>query len=161
MSKAKAAALRQVDYIKQQEVVAAPATRVAVAPEQLKYATLLLYGAWSGIALLAVSFFLYMTGILSSYVPPQEIPQYWGMKASQYLAVVGAPHGWGWLKMVGYGDYINYIGIAFLGSLTVVGYLILLPAYLAKKDVSYSFIVTAEILILTLAASGILKVGGH
>lgn len=161
MSKAKAAALRQVDYIKKEDVVAAPATRVSVAPEQLKYANLLLYGAWSGIAMLAISFCLYMTGILSSYVPPQEVQKYWGMKASQYLAAVGAPHGWGWLKMVGYGDYLNLIGIAFLGSLTVVGYLILLPAYLAKKDVPYSVIVTAEILILTLAASGILKVGGH
>jgi hypothetical protein len=43
-----------------------------------------------------------------------------------------------------------------------VGYLVLLlPAYIRKKDLSYAAIVTVEILVLTLAASGILKVGAH
>jgi hypothetical protein len=155
MSKAKSAALRKVDYVSKQEAVAAPAARVEVAPEQLRYANLLLYGAWSGIAYLMVSFVLYMTGILSAFVPPQEISKYWGMKVSQYIAATGAPHGWGWLKMAGHGDYLCLVGVAFLGGLTVIGYLNLLPAYLAKKDIPYSVIVALEITILVLAASGI------
>ncbi len=155
MSKAKAAALRQVDYVKKEEIVAAPAVNLGVPPEQIRYATLLLYGAWSGIAMLAVSFCLYMSGIMSAFIPPQEIQKYWGMKLPQYLAATGAPHGWGWLKMMGHGDYLCLIGVAFLGSLTVVGYLNLLPAYLAKKDIPYSVIAAAEILLLCLAASGI------
>lgn len=161
MPNAKVTALKKTDYVKKEDVVAAPASTLQVAAEQIKYANMLLYGAWTGILLLAVSFVLYVTGILSSYMPPQEVSKYWGMKASEYLAATNSPHGWGWLKMVGYGDYLNLIGVAFLGTLTVVGYLILLPAYLAKKDVPYSVIVTTEILVLTLAASGILKVGGH
>jgi hypothetical protein len=39
--------------------------------------------------------------------------------------------------------------------------LILLPAYLSKKDMPYTFIVLTEIVVLVLAASGILAVGGH
>lgn len=155
MSEAKSAALRKVDYVSKEEALAAPAARVEVAPEQIRYANLLLYGAWSGIAYLLISSVLYMTGILSAYVPPQEISKYWGMKVSQYLAATGAPHGWGWLKMVGHGDYLCLIGVAFLGVLTVVGYLNLLPAYLAKKDIPYSIIAAVEIIILLLAASGI------
>jgi len=63
--------------------------------------------------------------------------------------------------MLGYGDYLNYIGLALLGTLTIAGYLILLPAYLKKKDMAYTAIVIIEVLVLSLAASGILKVGGH
>lgn len=137
------------------------AVKVEVAPEQLKYATLLLYGSWGGIAILALTFTLYVTGLVSSYIPPAQMQLYWGMKASDYLAATGAPHGWGWFSMVGFGDYMNLIGIALLGGLTVIGYLILLPAYMAKKDKIYATIVVTEILVLTLAASGVLKVGGH
>ncbi|MCL6634411.1 MAG: DUF1634 domain-containing protein [Peptococcaceae bacterium] len=138
-----------------------PAAKVEVAPEQLRYANLLLYGSWTGIALLAVTFVLYLGGIMPSYIPPSQMPQYWGMKASQYLQATGAPHGWGWLSMLGYGDYLNLVGIAFLGALTIIGFLILLPAYLAKNDKIYAAIVATEVLVLTLAASGILKAGGH
>ncbi|MCL6638857.1 MAG: DUF1634 domain-containing protein [Firmicutes bacterium] len=161
MAKSKVTALKQVDYHKKEEAAPQPAAKVLVAPEQLKYATLLLYGAWSGIAIMVVTFTLYITGILSSFVPPAQMPQYWGMKASQYLTATGAPHGWGWFSMLGYGDYLNYIGLALLGALTVIGYLILLPAYLKKKDWAYSAIVATEIIVLSLAASGILKAGGH
>lgn len=164
MSDLKAAALKEnVKPQKVREIAPAPKTgaKVEVAPEQLKYATLLLYGSWAGIAVLAVTFTLYMTGLISSFIPPEQMQLYWGMKASEYLRATGAPHGWGWFSMIGYGDYLNYLGIALLGGLTIAGFLILLPAYLAKKDNTYAAIVTVEILVLTLAASGILKVGGH
>jgi len=134
---------------------------VEVAPEQVKYANLLLYGSWAGIFALLISFALYMSGIMPSYVEPSQMQYYWTMKASDYLAAANVPHGWGWLKMVGYGDFLPLLGIAWLGILTILGYFILLPAYIKKKDGIYSAIVVLEILVLTLAASGILKVGGH
>lgn len=134
---------------------------VEVAPEQIKYANLLLYGGWAGIFTLLVTFALYMTGIMPSYVEPSQMQYYWTMKASEYLAAANVPHGWGWLKMVGFGDFLPLVGIAWLGILTILGYFILLPAYMKKKDSIYTTIVVLEILVLTLAASGILKVGGH
>ncbi|KJS67439.1 MAG: membrane protein [Peptococcaceae bacterium BICA1-7] len=134
---------------------------VEVAPEQIKYANLLLYGGWAGIFTLLVTFALYMTGIMPSYVEPSQMQYYWTMKASEYLAAANVPHGWGWLKMVGFGDFLPLVGIAWLGILTILGYFILLPAYMKKKDNIYTTIVVLEILVLTLAASGILKVGGH
>ncbi|MCL4440364.1 MAG: DUF1634 domain-containing protein [Firmicutes bacterium] len=138
-----------------------PGTRVSVAPEQVKYANLLLYGSWLGIAVLGITFILYATGIMPSYIDPSQIQNFWGMKASAYLEAARVPDGWGWVGMLQYGDFIPLIGIAFLGGLTVIGYLILLPAYMSKKDKVYSVIVIAEILVLVLAASGILKSGGH
>ncbi|MFZ5647504.1 MAG: DUF1634 domain-containing protein [Bacillota bacterium] len=138
-----------------------PGARVAVPPEQIKYANLLLYGSWLGIVVLAITFMLYATGVMPSYIDPSQMQNYWGMKASDYLEAAKVPNGWGWLGMIGFGDFLPLIGIAFLGGLTVIGYLILLPAYLSKKDKIYSLIVIVEIIVLVLAASGILKAGGH
>lgn len=135
--------------------------KVFVAPEQIKYANLLLYGSWLGIVVLGITFILYATGIMPSYIDPSQMHNFWGMKASAYLEAANVPQGWGWLLMVKYGDFLPMVGIAFLGGLTVIGYLILLPAYLSKKDRVYSVIVVLEIAVLVLAASGILKAGGH
>lgn len=139
-----------------------PAQTVTIPVEQIKYANLLLYGAWSGIAMLAMSFIAYMLGLTKPFVEPSKMPDYWGMKVTDYVAQTGAPTGWQWFSMVGHGDYMNMLGIAFLAGLTIVGYTtLLLPAYLRKKDITYASIVGVEILVLVLAASGILAVGGH
>ncbi|MBF7084569.1 DUF1634 domain-containing protein [Desulfallas sp. Bu1-1] len=138
------------------------AVKVDVPPEQIKYANLLLYCSWAGIGILVLTFILYVTGLVGSYIPPAQVAQYWGLSAHEFLVETGAPSGWGWLGMLKYGDFLNLVGIAFLALLTIVGYLVLLlPAYIRKKDLSYAAIVTVEILVLTLAASGILKVGAH
>ncbi|MDK2887149.1 MAG: hypothetical protein PWP72_26 [Thermoanaerobacter sp.] len=143
-------------------VVKAPAVpKVEVAPEQLVYANVLLYGSWLGIALLLLTNVIYLTGLVRPYIEPSMLPQYWGMKASEFVQVAHIPTGWGWISMLGYSDFLNFIGMALLGALTIIGYLILLPAYLSKKDMPYTFIVLTEIVVLVLAASGILAVGGH
>ena len=69
--------------------------------------------------------------------------------------------GWSWLKNVRKGDYMNFVGIAILAGLTIVCYAAIIPALLRKKDTAYLAIAIAEVLVLTLAASGILKGGGH
>jgi len=135
--------------------------RPVVAPEQIKYANLLLYGSWAGIAVLVATFALYVTGIVPSYVDPSQMQLYWGMKVSAYVEAAKVPTGWGWLKMIGYGDFMSLVGMAWLGALTVIGYFILFPAYLRKKDNIYSTIVAVEVVVLTLAASGLLGSGGH
>ncbi len=138
------------------------AYKVDVPAEQISYANLLLYCSWAGIGILVITFIIYMSGLLTSYIPPSQMPQYWSMSAHEFLVEANVPAGWGWLGMLKYGDFLSLIGIAFLAALTVIGYLfLLLPAYVRKKDIPYAAIVVAEIIVLTLAASGILGVGGH
>lgn len=156
-TQAKAEKIQQQSTLVKEKKVA---PKVEVPPEQVKYANLLLYCSWTGIGILAVTFALYMSGVITGYVPKTEIAQYWGLSVHDYLAATGAPTGWAWLSMLSYGDYLSLIGIAFLALLTIVGYLFLLmPAYLRKKDMPYFTIVILEITVLCLAASGILKVG--
>jgi len=133
----------------------------AASEEQIAYAKVLNFLMFLGLAIMVVTFIIYMSGILSSFIPPQEIAKYWGMKSKDFIHTLHTPTGWGWLAMVGKGDYLNFIGIALLAGLTIVCYLVILPILMRKKDVPYVVIAIIEVAVLTLAASGILKSGGH
>ncbi len=57
------------------------------------------------------------------------------------------------------GDYLNFVGIALLAAVTIVCYIGILPNLFRKKDWIYATIAVLEVLILVLAASGIVAVG--
>ena len=135
--------------------------RPKTAPEQITYANLLFYGSWSGIVILVVSYFLYVLGIMDPHIPVTEIPNYWHMPCADFAHKFNTPMGWGWTSLLHRGDFLNFIGIAWLAGLTILCFLTLIPAYLKKKDFIYTGLVIAEVLILTLAASGILGSAGH
>jgi putative copper export protein len=129
--------------------------------EQIAYANILNIGMWFGLAVAIITFVVYISGMLPSFVPIEQLPNYWGMKAKDYIHTLHAPTGWGWTAFVGKGDYLNFVGIAMLAGLTVLCYLAILPILIRKKDTPYVIIAILEIAVLALAASGILKVGGH
>ncbi len=134
-------------------------SKTAASPEQIRYANLLFYGCWGAIFFLFATYFLYVFGILAPHVPLEEISAYWSQGVHHYLEEAKIPLGWGWVVLLGKGDFLNFVGIVILAGLTIVAYLTLLPAYIRQKDLPFVIIVTLEILILSLAASGILVVG--
>jgi hypothetical protein len=136
-----------------------PTTKAA--EEQMAYAKVLNIGMILGLVLIVITFIIYMFGILPSFISPQEIPQYWTMKSGDFIHNLGAPTGWAWLSMIGKGDYLNFVGIALLAGLSMICYLVILPILMRKKDIPYVVIAIAEVAVLALAASGILKSGGH
>jgi len=129
--------------------------------EQMAYAGVLNVGMWLGLAILVLTFIVYVSGILPTYVPINDLPKYWTMRVHDFNHVLHAPTGWGWIAYVGKGDYLNFVGIAMLSGLTILCYAVILPILKRKKDMAYFYIAIAEILVLSLAASGLLKVGGH
>jgi hypothetical protein len=129
--------------------------------EQIVYANLLNKGMWFGLALLIITFLIYISGLLSSYIPIDDLPMHWGKRVHDFNRDLGLPTGWGWLKNVGKGDYLNFIGIALLSGLTIACYAVIMPILKRKKDTAYFIIALAEVLVLALAASGVLKSGGH
>jgi len=129
--------------------------------EQVAYAKILDKGMKLGLLLLIISFVLYLSGILSPYIPVNDLPKYWGMSVHKYLEATGIPTGWSWISMVGKGDFINFIGITFLAGVTIICYLRIIPILFSQKDIAYGIIAIIEVLVLVLAASGILKSGGH
>lgn len=136
-------------------------SKTQASQEQFIYAGILSYGTWVGLATLVVTFFLYVSGILAPVIPIDKLPDYWTMKAKDYLHVAHLPQGWGWTNLVGHGDFVNFIGIAALAGLTVLCYAAIIPTLLRKKETAFVVMAVVEILILVLAASGILTAGGH
>lgn len=143
------------------------ATRRRSADEQLLYASILEVGVYLGLVVLLVTFGLYASGAVAPSVPLQELPSYWQLGVHEYLEVINAEHlhhdhlitGWTWISMVGRGDYLNFIGIALLAGVTIVCFLGIIPTLLRKHDRIYATMAALEVLVLVLAASGLLAVG--
>ncbi|MEO5360130.1 MAG: hypothetical protein H7843_06725 [Nitrospirota bacterium] len=135
--------------------------KVVATEEQLRYAALLNNGMKIGMAMLLISFAIYAIGILPPFVPVEDLPKLWGMSVHDYLSKTGIHEGWSWLKLLNKGDFLNFLGIAFLGGVTIVCFLAIIPILIRKKDYVYALIAALEVTVLILAASGLLKTGGH
>ena len=129
--------------------------------EQILYASILNKGMMIGFVGLVITFFIYGAGIFKPVIPIGEVQNYWVMPVSDYLHETGIEAGWAWIGKLGYGDMLNFLPIAFLSGLTIVCYLAILPGLLRKKDTAYVVLAIVEVIVLTVAASGILGTGGH
>jgi hypothetical protein len=139
---------------------AAPApASLDVSEEQVIYAGLLDIGMKVGIAILLVTFTLYVLGVLQPVVPLQELPKYWSMPVGKYLAATGVDTGWSWVYLLHRGDFLNFAGIAFLSAVTIFCYLRILPISFRNGERVFAAILGAEALVLVPGASGILSAG--
>jgi hypothetical protein len=128
-------------------------------PEQVLYAHILAKGMYIGLAVLFVTYSLYVFGIVAPFVPLDEVSGYWSMSVGEYLRESGAPRGWGWLPMLKYGDFLNFVGIAILAGLTIVCYAAIIPVLLRRGDRVYAILALLEVLVLGVAASGLVSAG--
>jgi hypothetical protein len=135
--------------------------------EQLLYARVLSIGMYLGLAILLITFALYVSGAVAPVVPLDQVSNYWNQGVNEYLDAVNRDHlhlehpptGWAWVNMVGKGDFLNFVGISILGGITIICYLAITPMLLRKKDYAYLVMALLEVLVLSLAASGLLAVG--
>lgn len=127
--------------------------------EQLRYAQILEKGMFIGLLLLLVTFGIYVFGIMKPYIPLDRVSSYWSMNVHDYLHTTNIKPGWSWLGMLGYGDFINFVGVAILAGVTIMCYLAIIPIFLKTNDKVYALLALLEVVILCLAASGILAVG--
>jgi len=135
--------------------------------EQLLYARVLEIGMYIGLAILFITFALYVTGALAPVVPLDQVANYWNQGVNEYLEAVNRDHlhmehpptGWAWVTVVGKGDFLNFVGISILGGITIICYLAITPMLWRKRDFAYLVMVILEALVLSLAASGLLNVG--
>ncbi|MES0350989.1 MAG: DUF1634 domain-containing protein [Desulfobacteria bacterium] len=133
--------------------------KLEAGPEQVLYASILEKGMFVGLVILFITFALYAFGIMKPYIPLDQVSQYWGMPVREYLEHAHIGTGWSWVGMLQYGDFINFIGVAVLAGVSIICYLAIVPLLLKNNDKVYAVIALLEVLVLSLAASGILKVG--
>lgn len=127
--------------------------------EQLVYAGWLDIGMKMGFVLLLGTFVAYMLGLAAPHVPVADLPQYWTMPVKDYLKAANVHTGWSWLALIGKGDFMNFLGIAFLSAVTMACFARIVPILFRNGDKVYGTIAVIEILVLVLAASGILAAG--
>lgn len=127
--------------------------------EALAYAKVLQVGMRVSLALLAACFIAYMLDMFSPTIPASEMPRYWGMSAPAYLEHRGISHQtWPWLAQMFQGDLV-FGGIVLMAAVTVYCYVFFLRFPLASRDKVMTVVVAGEIVVLSLAASGLLAVG--
>ena len=129
--------------------------------EQVLYAKILNIGMLIGLVGLVVAFVLYASGILEPLIPLEKVQTYWILSVYEYLEQSGIQAGWAWFGNLQFGDMLNFLPIAFLSLLTIVCYTAIIPGLIRKKDTAYVVIAVLEIIVLAVAASGILGTGGH
>jgi hypothetical protein len=135
--------------------------------EQLLYARVLEIGMYLGLIVLFITFGLYVSGVVEPVVPLDQVSSYWNQGVHEYLEAVNRDHlhmghpptGWAWVTLLGNGDFLNFVGIAMLGGITIVCYLVIFPVLLRKRDYAFAAMTLIEVLVLSLAASGVLVVG--
>ena len=134
----------------------------AVTPEQIRYADMVFYGSWLSILILFVTYGLYVSGAIAPHIPVERVTELWSLPVGEYVHEADIPIGWGWAGLLGKGDFLNFVGVVLLATMSIICFLgVLLPAYAKQRDWIYTGIVVLEVLVLCLAASGILGSGGH
>ena len=134
---------------------------VKASEAQLFYANLLNRMTLFGFAILLVAFVIYISGILSPFVPMDQVIQYWSQSSHHYLEATKINPGWSWVGNLSYGDFLVNLPIAILAGVTVICFIGVIPKFLKTKEYILVVIAILEILVLCAAASGILKTGGH
>ena len=131
-----------------------------ISPEQQVYARWLDWSTRVSLAVLIAAFLAYAVGLLAPAVAVDDLPRLWVLPVERYLEATGVPSGWGWVAMLAKGDYLNLVGVALLGFVTVLCYLRVLPLLLARGERVQAAFAVAQVAVLLLAASGLLA-GGH
>lgn len=149
------------------EAVEVPPEEAAANEEQLLYARILSAGMLAGLLLLLLTFVVYVSGLMAPAVPIGELPRLWTLSAHDYLVAINEQFlhrdalvvGWGWVAVLSRADFLNFLGIALLAAVTIVCYLGILPTLFRKRDWIYGSIALLEVVILVLAASGLVSAG--
>lgn len=128
--------------------------------EQMRYATLLEWGSRIGLAILVASFAAYAFGILPPLLPVEQLPMFWTLSADELRTGTAVPGGWGWVTLLGRGDMLTFLGIAILALCSLPALMAIVPVYARRRDWVYATLCVLEVLVIALAASGLLG-GAH
>ena len=112
-------------------------------------------GVRLGFVVLAVTFALYVLGLVEPLVSPQELVRLWQLPVDRYVAATGAPTGSGWLRMLIKGDYLNFLGVAVFALVALACYARMVPLFLRQGRRTQALFAALQVLVLLAAAVGV------
>lgn len=125
------------------------------------YARLMDFLTVTAFVVLTITFGLYVTGLLPPFVSLARLPLHWGSSVSHYLGETGVRPGWAWVGRLGFGDFLNFLPLAFLGSVIALCYAGLALRLFRARERLLGALALIQIIILALAASGLFRLKGH
>lgn len=128
---------------------------------QLYYARVIDRVAKLAFCLLLMTFAIYISGVLPPYVPLEDLPRYWSQPVHHYLQAAQIQTGWTWLGELHHGDFLNLLPIAIMAGVTFLGYFCVLSKFFRNRETILGIIIIIQLVVLGLAASGIIRIGGH
>lgn len=119
------------------------------------YARALKIGVWLSLALVAITFLLYVFDVVPGQVPVDQLPKYWSLSASEFQHQTGTQPGLSNPGLQSDGDVLCLIAIAVLSTVSLLSLGAVLMRYVARRDLTYAVIAALNIAILVLAACGV------
>lgn len=110
-----------------------------------------------GTLLMLVSFVIYSLGLLPSVMEADRVPEVWHLRADHAVSIIDRPPLWQWVAHPDRADLLSLGSLAILAATTPVGFAALLILFLRRRDLAYSLMVFLQLVVLVLAASGILS----
>lgn len=107
-------------------------------------------------ALSAAGFLLYLAGVPAPLIPPDDLPQLWGLPLEDFLALSGAPTGWAWLGFLGHADYLCLAALAVFPCVILLCDLAVLAGLVRRGERLMAALVATQVAVLAVAASNLL-----
>lgn len=128
--------------------------------DQASYARWLARGTALGLAIVAVSFVVYVFRLVPPHVAYAELPRLWSLPLAEFLRETGSPTGWDWARMLDRSDTLAILGIAVLAGASVPALIAVIPVYARRRLPALLWICVLQVVVLVLAASNLIS-GGH
>ena len=110
----------------------------------------------SAFTLCALSFLLYLSGLVAPLVALRDMHTVWKLDAASALRATGLTPGWSWLSHWYASDMLCMIALALLAAVTPIACAFTSVQYFRRNERALGLIALLQFIILTAAMSGIL-----
>lgn len=110
------------------------------------------------LAIMILTFLLYIAGTLPPFVAIANIPHLWVGSAADALRETGIESGWGWVRHWSRGDMLCVFTLALLSMGSPIACAASMIQYARRGEVALAVIACVQVLILFAAMSGLIVV---
>ncbi len=130
-----------------------------IEPVQQSFASMLVWLVRIGLGLLFAMFVVYAAGLLPSRIPVSEVPELWHLGAAEYAQATSRELGWAWLESLGEGRMIVFAALVIFPAGAMILLAVTVVLYLRHDERAYALIALIEVVVLVVAATGLLSAG--